>query len=175
MIQILKLLKNKQCGGGAREILQKLHGNSYTLANSLTAISHVLGIGKILSVSQRKICLKKNDNPTPQMKANNVEVVEWLAMTTEAERLLDNLDPLMDASELEVLASFFLSHESHRDARCRKNALDGLLHTMLYGVDLLGMDMGQAQSLCLELKTNKPKSWNRLMKSLQMTLKCRSR
>lgn len=165
MIEILKLLKNKQCGGGAREILQKLHGRSFTLANSLVAISHVLGMGKTLTTSQRKINVNKK-NPTPQLKANNVEIIEWLAVTTEAERLLDKVDPVMDYSELELLASFFLSHESHRDARCRKNALDGLLHTMLYGVEILGLDISEVQSLCLELKTNKPKSWARLNKSL---------
>jgi len=171
MIHLLKLLKNKQCGGGAREILQKLHGKSYTLANSLIAISHVLGLGKNLATSQRKMSMKKSSNPTPQTNANNVEVIEWLAVTTEAERLLDDVNPAMDASELETLSSFFMSHESHRDARCRKNALDGLLHTMLYGVDVLDMDIGEVQSFCLELKTSKPKSWSRLMKSLQFTLK----
>ena len=171
MIQLLKLLKNKQCGGGAREILQKLHGKSYTLANSLIAISHVLGLGKNLATSQRKMTKKNNSNPTPQTNANNVEVIEWLAVTTEAERLLDDVKPAMDASELETLSSFFMSHESHRDARCRKNALDGLLHTMLYGVDVLDMDIDEVQSFCLELKTSKPKSWSRLMKSLHFTLK----
>jgi hypothetical protein len=171
MIQLLKLLKNKQCGGGAREILQKLHGESYTLANSLIAISHVLGLGKNLATSQRKLTKKNNNNPTPQTNANNVEVIEWLAVTTEAERLLDDVKAAMDTSELETLSSFFMSHESHRDARCRKNALDGLLHTMLYGVDVLDMDIDEVQSFCLELKTSKPKSWSRLMKSLHFTLK----
>ena len=172
MIETLKLLKNKQCGGGAREILQKLHGKCYTLANSLTAISHVLGVGK--ASSQRKSNGKKG-NATPQnkppTKANNVEIIEWLAVTTEAERLLDGINKAMNETELSLLASFFLSHESHRDARCRQNALDGLLHTMLYGVDVLGMDVDEAQSLCMELKMSKPRSWTKLMKSLAMVLK----
>mmetsp|Transcript_24425 Transcript_24425/g.37338 ORF Transcript_24425/g.37338 Transcript_24425/m.37338 type:complete len:993 (-) Transcript_24425:47-3025(-) len=173
MIEILKLLKNKQCGGGAREILQKLHGKAYTLSNSLTAISHVLGIGKVSS--QRKLgAWKGHGTPQsnkPPMKANNVEIVEWLAVTTEAERTFkENWSP-MDEKELSLLASFFMSHESHRDARCRKNALDGLLHTMLYGVDVLDMKFEQVQSLSIELKTSKPRSWTRLMKSLNMVLK----
>ena len=105
------------------------------------------------------------------MKANNVEIVEWLAVTTEAERTFkENWSP-MDEKELSLLASFFMSHESHRDARCRKNALDGLLHTMLYGVDVLDMKFEQVQSLSIELKTSKPRSWTRLMKSLNMVLK----
>ena len=170
LIETLKLLKNKQCGGGARDILQKLHGNCYTLANSLTSISHVLGIGKTLSTSQRKLNTKKG-GARPQVNSNNIEVIEWLAVTTESERLLGKVNPSMDESELELLASFFLNHESHRDARCRKNALDGLLHTMLYGLDVLGMDLEAAQSLCIELKTSKPKSWTRLIKSLHMVLK----
>ena len=178
MIELLKLLKNKQCGGGVRDILQKLHGKCYTLANSLTAISHVLGMGKTtLSASHRKINVKKSNakaNARPAQtpsKANNVEVIEWLAVTTEAERSLGKIDPAMDESELELLATFFLSYESHRDARCRKNALDGLLHAMLYGVDVLGMGAEEVQSLCVELKTSKPKSWTRLMKSLNMAVK----
>jgi len=177
MIEILKLLKNKQCGGGAREILQKLHGKCYTLATSLTAISHVLGIGKV--ANQRKLSSWKG-HTTPQqnkppMKANNVEVIEWLAVTTEAERAFDDIRLPMDASELSLLANFFLSHESHRDARCRKNALDGLLHTMLYAVDVLEMNIDEAQSLCIELKTVKPRSWARLMKSLQMVIRMERR
>ena len=173
MIEILKLLKNKQCGGGAREILQKLHGQCYTLANSLIAISHVLGIGK--TSNQRKLSSVTSKNapstPQPSMKANNVEVIEWLAMATETERKMECIEPAMDDTQLELLANFFLSHESHRDARCRKNALDGLLHTMLYGVDVLDMSLDQVESFCAELKTTKPRSWTRLIKSLKMILK----
>lgn len=173
MIEILKLLKNKQCGGGAREILQKLHGQCYTLANSLIAISHVLGIGK--TSNQRKLSSVTTKNapstPQPSMKANNVEVIEWLAVATETERKMERIDPAMDETQLSLLANFFLSHESHRDARCRKNALDGLLHTMLYGVDVLDMSLDQVESFCVELKTTKPRSWTRLIKSLKVILK----
>jgi hypothetical protein len=48
MIELLKLLKSKQWGGGVRDILQKLHGKFYTvtLANSLTAIiSYIACLG----------------------------------------------------------------------------------------------------------------------------------
>jgi hypothetical protein len=173
MIEILKLLKNKQCGGGAREILQKLHGQCYTLANSLIAISHVLGIGK--TSNQRKLSSVTTKNtpstPQPSTKANNVEVIEWLAVATETERKMERIDPAMDETQLALLANFFLSHESHRDARCRKNALDGLLHTMLYGVDVLDMSLDQVESFCVELKTTKPRSWTRLIKSLKVILK----
>lgn len=173
MIEILKLLKNKQCGGGAREILQKLHGQCYTLANSLIAISHVLGIGK--TSNQRKLSSVTSKNapstPQPSMKANNVEVIEWLAVATETERKMEHIEPPMDDTQLAMLANFFLSHESHRDARCRKNALDGLLHTMLYGVDVLNMSLDQVESFCVELKTTKPRSWTRLIKSLKTILK----
>jgi hypothetical protein len=173
MIEILKLLKNKQCGGGAREILQKLHGQCYTLSNSLIAISHVLGIGK--TSNQRKLSSVTSKNapstPQPSMKANNVEVIEWLAVATETERKMEHIEPPMDDTQLSMLANFFYSHESHRDARCRKNALDGLLHTMLYGVDVLNMSLDQVESFCVELKTTKPRSWTRLIKSLKTILK----
>jgi hypothetical protein len=168
MIETLNLLKNKQCGGAARDVLRSLHGKCYTIANSLTAISHVLGMGKQNPITQRKLNTKPD--LIQQAKANNVEIIEWLAVTTESERLLDEIDPTMDTSELELLATFFLRHESHRDARCRQNALDGLLHTMLYGIEILGMKVNDVQVLCGDLKTLKPKSWNRLMRSLQLVL-----
>lgn len=169
MIETLNLLKNKQCGVAARDVLRNLHGKCYTIANSLTAISHVLGMGKQNATTQRKLQTKSDLNQ--QSKANNVEVIEWLAVTTESERLLTKINPTMDTSELELLATFFLRHESHRDARCRQNALDGLLHTMLYGIEVLGMRVDDVQLLCGDLKTLKPKSWNRLMRSLQLVLK----
>lgn len=176
MIEVLKLLKNKQCGGGVREILQKLHGQCFTLSNSLTAISHVLGIGK--SSNQKKLTSVTTktappSTPQPSTKANNVEVIEWLAVTTESERKMeqDQLVSSMDDAQLSLLSNFFLSHESHRDARCRKNAMDGLLHTMLYGIDVLNMSLEEVESLCLELKTSNPRSWTRLMKSLRSALK----
>mmetsp|Transcript_15494 Transcript_15494/g.29230 ORF Transcript_15494/g.29230 Transcript_15494/m.29230 type:complete len:938 (+) Transcript_15494:1861-4674(+) len=169
LIETLKLLKNKQCGGAVREVLKSLHGKCYTIANSLHAISHVLGMGKQTPAMQRK--LNSKTDLVQQSKANNVEVIEWLAVTTESERLLDNINPSMDTSELELLATFFLRHESHRDARCRQNALDGLLHTMLYGIEVLGMRLADVQLLCGDLKNTKPKSWNRLMRSLQLVLK----
>lgn len=171
MIETLNLLKNKQCGGSARDVLHRLHGKCYTIGNSLIAISHVLGMGKHHSTAQRKISSKKGIEPIPQSKANNVEIIEWLAVTTESERLLDEINPAMDQAELELLASFFLRHESHRDARCRQNALDGLLHTMLYGIDILGMRVDDVHLLCGDLKTLRPKSWSRLIKSLHMVLK----
>jgi hypothetical protein len=126
-------------------------------------------MGKQNATTQRKLQTKSDLNQ--QSKANIVEVIVWLAVTTESERLLTKINPTMDTSELELLATFFLRHESHRDARCRQNALDGLLHTMLYGIEVLGMRVDDVQLLCGDLKTLKPKSWNRLMRSLQLVLK----
>ena len=59
MIELLKLLKSKQWGGGVRDILQKLHGKFYTvtLANSLTAII----VSYIACLGSRKINEKKSN------------------------------------------------------------------------------------------------------------------
>jgi len=184
LIEILKLLKNKTVSNGAKEILRDLHGKCYTLSTSMTVISHVLGLGKNTttttklrkSMSSRKSTPSNNDTKVIQ-KANNVEVIEWLAMTTEKERLMkmQDIDPMMDTSCLSQLVTFFLSHESHRDARCRKNALDGLLHTVLYGIDQLEMEASEAMSLCSGLKKVNEKFWNRLSKSVSLALKERTR
>jgi hypothetical protein len=99
-------------------------------------------------------------------KANNVEVIEWLAEITERERSLECITPMIDETSLSLLANFFLSHESHRDAKCRKNALDGLIHSLVYGIDRLGMSIADAQSLCLDLKTSNPRAWVKLGKSV---------
>jgi hypothetical protein len=59
MIELLKLLKSKQWGGGVRDILQKLHGKFYTvtLANLLTAII----VSYIACLGSRKINEKKSN------------------------------------------------------------------------------------------------------------------
>ncbi len=177
-IEILKLLKNKQVRGGAKEILRKLHGQCFTLGNSMIAISHVLGMGK--TSNQRKSLgsakqSQASKSTTIVQKGNNVEVIEWLAITTENERNMVDVHPLMEESGLSKLSSFFASHDSHRDAKCRKNALDGLFHTVLYGIDRLGMEKSEALGLCIELKDSSPRSWARLTKSVNLILKERMR
>jgi len=179
LIEILKLLKNKQVRSGAKEILRKLHGQCFTLSNSMVAVSHVLGMGK--STNQRK-SLSASGKQTPSnksdqsmQKSNNVEIIEWLAVTTEAERGMEDISPMIDENGLSQLANFFLSHQSHRDANCRKNALDGLLHTILYGIEGLQITKTEALNLCSELKTLNPRSWARLTKSVNLATKERTR
>merc|ERR1712238_237401 len=135
MIKLLNLLRNKQIHGVAKKVLEELHGECYTLANSLTSISHVLGIGKG-------------------------------GETVEMERQKEIVEPLMEKNDLELLAIFFLGHESHRDSKCRKNALDGLLHTMVYGIINVGMSIEEVQNICLDLKTSNARTWARLIKSV---------
>ena len=140
----------------------------------MVAISHVLGVGK--TSNQRKRISSGKQSPANKInamvqKANNVEVIEWLAITTENERNMEDINPLIEESSLSKLATFFSSHDSHRDAKCRKNALDGLLHTVLYGIYRLGMEKSEALSLCIELKDSSPRSWARLTKSVNLILK----
>ena len=178
MIETLKLLKSKQVSNIAREVLNKLHGRCYTLGNSLISISHVLGMGKgdAGKQSKRKSFSAKKNTPSSTknnafQKANNVEVIEWLAARMEIEREEEVIEPILEESGLAKLVNIFLKHESHRDAKCRKNAIDGLLHTLLYGIERLGLTIDEAKELCLELKTNNPRSWGRLTKNMQMMLR----
>jgi hypothetical protein len=47
MIEMLKLLKNKQVNSTVKDILREMHSNnSFTLSNALPMIAHVLGMGK---------------------------------------------------------------------------------------------------------------------------------
>lgn len=104
-IEILNLLKNKQVKGNAKEMLQKLHGECLTLGNSLSVISHVLGMGKIGHTGKRKSLVGQNRPVSNErQKANNVEIIEWLAEITEVERSMKEIDPIKD----ENLAFYFL-------------------------------------------------------------------
>jgi hypothetical protein len=179
MIETLKLLKSKQVSSIAREVLSKLHLRCYTLGNSLIAISHVLGMGKGDGGKQSKrksLSSARKNTPSSTknnefQKANNVEVIEWLAARMEIEREEEVIEPILEESGLTKLVNIFLKHESHRDAKCRKNAIDGLLHTLLYGIERLGLTIDEAKEFCVELKTSNPRSWSRLIKSMQMMLK----
>merc|ERR1712238_156505 len=151
MIKLLNLLRNKQIHGVAKKVLEELHGECYTLANSLTSISHVLGIGKGGKTGKGKISLRGasvstlTDINQISQSTNSTEVIQWLAETVEMERQKEIVEPLMERNDLELLAIFFLGHESHRDSKCRKNALDGLLHTMVYGIINVGMSIEEVR------------------------------
>lgn len=176
MIETFKLLKSKQCGMVAKTVLAQLHGPCYTLANSLEYISHVLGLGMAASASKNKNSRMSNVMETPKPRrttpsgGDSVEVVEWLAQTTERERNIDVVDPMLDKSSLNSLMNLFLSHADHRDQRCRKNVLDGLMHCVLYGVKHLGIEMTRVMRMCSGLKETNPKAWNLIYQSVQAVL-----
>eukprot|EP01082_Thalassiosira_pseudonana_P011113 g10511.t1 g10511 contig4:2019700-2022568(+) len=176
MIETFKLLKSKQCGMVAKTVLAQLHGPCYTLANSLEYISHVLGLGMAVSASKNKNSRMSNVMETPKPRrttpsgGDSVEVVEWLAQTTERERNIDVVDPMLDKSSLNSLMNLFLSHADHRDQRCRKNVLDGLMHCVLYGVKHLGIEMTRVMRMCSGLKETNPKAWNLIYQSVQAVL-----
>ena len=175
LIEMLKLLKNKQVGTRAKDVLKKLHGTCFTLGNSMVAVTHVLGMGKV-SIDHRRSSgsikqLQSEERQASMQKSNSVEVIKWLALTTESERIMEYVNPLLDDSGLNQLASIFLSHESHRDESCRKNALDGMLHTILYGVQRLNMEKSNALKLFLDIKTKNPRSWSRLTKSVNLAMR----
>ncbi|KAL3792436.1 hypothetical protein HJC23_001554 [Cyclotella cryptica] len=173
MIETIKLLKSKQCGTVAKTVLAQLHGRCFTLANSLDMVTHVLGLGMVASASKSKKSTL-TDTPKPRkisaVGGNNIEVIEWLAETTERERNMDVIDPILETSSLNVLVDLFLSHADHRDQRCRKNVSDGLMHCILYGVKNLGMEMTRVLRMLSGLKETNPKGWNQIVLSAQAVL-----
>ena len=98
MIETLKLLKSKQCGSVAKTVLAQLHGRCFTLANSMECISHVLGVGLAVTASKgrksRVSLVMESPKPrrTSASSGTNIEVIEWLAETTERERALEVID-----------------------------------------------------------------------------------
>ena len=102
------------------------------------------------------------DNPGWQA----VDVVEWLADRVEAERHMKDLVPTAEKSALETLSRFFLSHVGHRDPRCRKNLIEGLISVVLYGVRL-GQKVPEALSMVSELKMNNPRGWKQISQKVQ--------
>ena len=160
MLNMLRLLSSKQGSVVAKLNLERLHGLGYSLTNSLVCISHALGLGKETGGGRRnKAATSRAANALKT--ANNVDVVEWLAQRVEAERHMQALESKADKGTLETLARFFLSHVGHRDPRCRKNLIDGLISTVLYGVGI-GQKMSEALSMVSELKLNNPRGWKQI-------------
>ncbi len=177
MIESLKLLKNKQISSSAREMLQILHGRCYTLLDCLQIISHVLEIGKSsrssarLSMAGSSKTGRSRSLESNKAKPNNVEIIEWLAIRTEAERFMKKSQSFLDKNGLSLLSQIFVTYDGHRDARCRKNALDGLMHTVLYAMNKAGMKLAEAMDMCSDLKHSNSRAWSALIKSIDKILK----
>mmetsp|Transcript_16038 Transcript_16038/g.34671 ORF Transcript_16038/g.34671 Transcript_16038/m.34671 type:complete len:853 (-) Transcript_16038:391-2949(-) len=176
MIETLKLLKSKQCGTVAKTVLAQLHGRCFTLTNTMESVSHVLGVGLAASAGKgRKSRMSlAMESPKPRKtsanSANSIEVIEWLAETTERERNLELIDPILDRNGLSMLVNLFFSHVDHRDQRCRKNVLDGLMHCVLYGVQRLELDLTRVMRMCSGLKETNPKGWNQIFQNVKVVL-----
>ncbi|KAL9190920.1 hypothetical protein ACHAXT_000626 [Thalassiosira profunda] len=176
MIETLKLLKSKQCGSVAKTVLAQLHGRCFTLANSMECISHVLGVGLAVTASKgrksRVSLVMESPKPrrTSASSGTNIEVIEWLAETTERERALEVIEPMLDRSGLSMLINLFFSHVDHRDQRCRKNVYDGLMHCALYGVQRLELDLTRVMRMFSGLKETNPRAWNTIFQGVKVVL-----
>ncbi|EJK70052.1 hypothetical protein THAOC_08628 [Thalassiosira oceanica] len=181
MIETVKLLKSKQCSSVAKTVLAQLHGRCFTLANSLEAVSHVLGVGLSSSSSKGRSSKKATamESPNPRKTSagggNSVEVIEWLAETTERERHLEGVEPMLERNSLAMLINLFFSHADHRDQRCRRNVMDGLMHCVLYGVQRLNLDLTRMMRMCAGLKETNSRGWNQIFSSAKMILEEESR
>ena len=181
MIETVKLLKSKQCSSVAKTVLAQLHGRCFTLANSLEAISHVLGVGLASSSSKgrssRKSVAMESPNPrkTSAGGGSSVEVIEWLAETTERERQMEGVEPMLEHNSLGMLINLFFSHADHRDQRCRRNVMDGLMHCVLYGVQRLNLDLTRMMRMCAGLKETNSRGWNQILSSARVILEEESR
>ena len=176
MIETLKLLKSKQCGSVAKTVLAQLHGRCFKLSNSMECVSHVLGVGLAASASKSRKSSMRHvmESPKPRKttasSGNNIEVIEWLAETTERERNMEVIDPMLDRNGLSMLINLFFSHADHRDQRCRKNVLDGLMHCALYAVQRLELDLTRVMRMCSGLKETNPRGWNQVFTNVKVVL-----
>ena len=177
MIETLKLLKSKQCGSVAKTVLAQLHGRCFTLTNSMECVSHVLGVGLAASSasSRRKSRVSMvMESPKPRRTSStsgdSTEVIEWLAETTERERSMEIIDPMLARNGLSMLINLFFCHVDHRDQRCRKNVLDGMMHCVLYGVQRLELDLTRVMRMCSGLKETNPKGWNQIFQNVKIIL-----
>ena len=193
LVEMLRLLKNRQVCNVTRKALQNLHGQCFTLANCFQVVSHVLGLGKdgsgvasgggggkgggLKRRSSTSMVTSGSDKAAGG--PNNVVVIEWLAQLIEVERNAGVgksgnektfVGPAMDFSGITTLSNFFLGHASHRDPKCRKNALDGLLHCIIYGIVRLGLKVTDAQDICADLKISNPRSWRTLIETVHRVL-----
>ena len=181
MIETVKLLKSKQCCSVAKTVLAQLHGRCFTLANSLEAVSHVLGVGLSSSSNKGRSAKKSTAMESPNARktsaggGNSVEVIEWLAETTERERQMEGVEPMLERNSLAMLINLFFSHADHRDQRCRRNVMDGLMHCVLYGVQRLNLDLTRMMRMCAGLKESNSRGWNQIFSSAKMILEEESR
>ena len=176
MIETMKLLKSKQCGTVAKTVLAQLHGRCFTLANSLEYISHVLGLGSTASAPKSRksrVGVAKtttNSRRTSSINGSSIEIIEWLAEITERERNMKGINPMLEKSSLVMLINLFLSYVEHRDQRCRKNVMNGLMQAVLYGAQRLGLDLTRVMRMCSGLKETNPKGWNKIYQNAQAHL-----
>jgi len=77
---------------------------------------------------------------------------------------------MLEKSSLVMLIKLFLSHIDHRDQRCRKNVMNGLMQAVLYGVQRLGLDLTRVMRMCSGLKETNPKGWNKIYQNAQAHL-----
>jgi len=162
MCGMLSLLKNKQIKSVAKETLNKLHGTSYTLLNSLPVLSQSLGFGK----SSHAMGGKTANSPSTQAggTTNCVEVIEWLSDVIEEESSMEDVCPILDKAGLTTMSSYFLAFLNHRDPKCRKYSQKGLTYAVIYGIKKSGMGQEEALSICSELKSTHSKVWSSILR-----------
>ena len=138
----------------------------------MESISHVLGVGLVSTASKGRKSVMESPKPRKSSASggNNIEVIEWVAEITERERSMEVIDPMLDRNGLSMLINLFFSHVDHREQRCRKNALDGLMHCVLYGVQRLELDLTRVMRMCSGLKETNPRGWNQIFTNVKLVL-----
>lgn len=151
MAELLKLLKNKQVSNDVRNTLTQLHSECFRLSNIIALISQALGFGKP-TVNGNKIKLSRANSSSSAMGSsrrlssgggNNVlEILDWLSdvVLNECQILNCTIDTtsqlaVLDKCGVLTLLQFFVSHIGHRDAKCRKYVENGIVHSIVYGVE----------------------------------------
>ena len=184
MAELLKLLKNKQVSNDVRNTLNNLHKECFRLCHVIALISQALGFGKpIANGNKVKVNRASSSSSSPGMGSsrrtssgggNNVlEILDWLAGAIHNESQILNCTttataqlPVLDKFGILTLLQFFVSHIGHRYAKCRKYVENGIVHSIVYGVEQEIIEFESftsTDSICREIKTSNTRMWKNIL------------
>ena len=156
--QTLTLLCDKKVGAVARETLTNLHGKCFLLSNTVGSIAETIGLGEASRPQTGK--------ETKQVSKCS-GIIEWLATTMIKEAEMSQVEAAVDASVLKRISNIFFYFVGHRDQKCRKNGIDGIVNTIVYASKQLRMKMEEALMLCAGLKNINPRGWKTVLQRVK--------
>ena len=156
--ECLNLLSDKKVGAVAQKTLTSLHGKCFMLSSTMGFIAEIIGLGETSTPGAGK-----------EMKevSKYSGIIQWLATTMMKEAEMSQVETVVDANTLKKISSIFFCFVGHRDQKCRKNGIDGIVNTIVYASKQLHMKMEEAQMLCAGLKNINPRGWKTVLQRVK--------